>query len=431
MIAEAEEVNDLVTNKLKEAKILVVDDFKEGREAIANFFEQDMGYQVYSPGSPEELEEAITFHVFDSVLADADLSHHWEMPEEIIDSKVRNGADVAVRYLRLHKMSPGCVYSTHVKLRGPEYDRIFKDIGVDLDMVFIPKLDSLDFEENKTKFTPFLLKTQDYYRSNPLFQHPSYADEPPAVQLHVYRRVYQMHAEWINLNLKLVGDCSWGVICGRDAQRDCYGRSLNGGTALFKVVKRPTYPTREEFKVIADREESFPFVFWNTRKPEFLRLQFEQAGPGLEHIPVYLHNFFGVAMSRPLADAYDAGERDEALGLCRRLNHTGQVETVKQIYRRARGNDARVGDLRARCREAGLPRVVESYQARVGGIEGQVAFVEIRDWGSDRARSLERFDAEKLRKLGITRKNQVFEYLVYELPNGNPSMDIEPIERGA
>jgi len=232
-----------------------------------------------------------------------------------------------------------------------------------------------------------------------------------------------------------VGDSSWGVICGRSVDRRYYGKPLegNGGNAAeFGIETSDTYPTEEELNKIGRERDALPFVVWNTRESKFVEKQFQKAGSRLVNIPDYLQDFFGICMVPSCVRAYEEEMRDRVIDWCKQLTITAQIEISKQIFKKLY-RTAAIKEFIDSWRDASLPSIIEVYDARVDTIETvreheQIAWVELRNIGDYRALSMEPFDLRKLRDNDIDHQSQRFEYTVYQLPNDDVGMNIEPVE---
>jgi hypothetical protein len=237
---------------------------------------------------------------------------------------------------------------------------------------------------------------------------------------------------WFNFNLQNVGDREWGVVCGRRATRNYYGKPLNGngnGNKPFAVEQRDGYPSIDELKELSSQSDAFAFVIWNTRKKEFVAKQFELAGKRLLNVPDYLRDYFSISMVNSCFDVYVEGQEETALEWAKELTPPAQVEMMKQIYKVHYKNNS-IERLSKQCEQANLPMMAEIYNCRVDAIQldKQTAWVELRHLDSSQAVSMERFDLKQLIECGIDHESQRFEYFVYREPYGHLSMGIEPIE---
>ncbi|HJP93603.1 MAG TPA: response regulator [Pyrinomonadaceae bacterium] len=425
----------------EKAKILIVDDHAHERDAYTHLIEQRFNYAVCSPPSFDALKEAITFEIFDSVLVDVDLDE-WNVPAKIDGTIIEDGTDIARFYFDLHKIKSGRLYSTHVKFPAPRFGgkikRLLRKIEESqVDFTSMPKTTSLDIKEIEEEFKPVLEGAERVYKSNPLFRPISYySGGHRAKRLRAYKTIGNLHSNWLNFNFESVGDCAWGVICGRSSERDYYSKSLVGDErkeSQFVIGTRENYPTRDELNAIAEQRGALPFVVWNTRKLGFVERQFNLAGPLLTNVPDYLRDFFGIAMARSCIQAYESGRRDWAIEWCQQLTFPAQVEIAKAIFRNVRGKSSEEADLTNFVREANLPQIVEVYDCRVDGIEDaedgqeQIAWVELRLANDYRAISMEPFDLKQLQNNDIDHDSQKFEYVVYRLTNDDVAMSIEPI----
>lgn len=429
----------------RKAKILIVDDHPMVRETISDLIEKRFQYEVCSPESFKKLKEALTFEVFDSVLVDVDLAR-WDVPDNIDGKRIEDGTDVADFYSDLHETTAGSLYSTHVRPSdsgfATRFDRKIRNLRQKIkdssfEFIELPKALSLNMEEIEGRFKPFLEAAEEVYKSNPLLKPPSYYDKY-ARYLRAYKKVCRLHANFLSYNFQSVGDCAWGVICGRGPVRRLYGTPLDGDPGRlreFEIEPRGAYPSKEELEAVSKERNAFPFVVWNTRKAEFLERQMRLAGPRLADIPDHLQDFFGLAVAPAFVRAYTEGRRGQVIEWCKWLSPTAQFEILKLIYKELYGTPP-LEDFLESCRAARLPRVVEVYDARVDDIESEgegereesVAWVELREIGGYTAVAMEPFDLRQLQNNGVDHESQRFDYAVFQLPDEKVVMSIEPVE---
>lgn len=421
-------------------KILLVEDNELGRKEMGILIGQDFGYDVSTPNSVKEVREAITFQVFDSLLVDVDLSNFDDIGDNIESKIIDDGTDIADFYSDLHLITSGRLYSSHVKLPGSPFDIKIRQLKRKIKrspfpFTALPKPLPRDMSQIQDLFKPILEEAENVYKSNPLYQPLSYYEQDRRLskRLRAYKKVCQLHSNWLNFNFQSVGDCSWGMICGGMADKRYYGKPLNGdGDRLdqFKIESRNTYPSKDELNRVARDKNAFPFVVWNTRKIEFLEKQFQQAGQRLVNIPDYLRDFFGMSVSYSCVKAYEEGMKEQVIDWCNQLTAPAQIEIIRGIYKKIYRTPL-MEEFIALCRAAYLPLIVEVYNARVDGIEHEgepVAWVELRHLGDYRAVSMEPFDLRQLVNNEIDHESQRFEFTVYQLSNDDIATSIEPLE---
>lgn len=409
-------------------KLLLVEDNELGRKEISSLIGEVLGYHVSSPDSIRGVKEAVTFEVFDTLLIDQELSKFDDIGDKIDGKTIDDGKDIADFCASLYDANRVNIYSTHVKLPSPFASKLESGPYT---YTHMPKPLPREMDKIRELFRPFREQAEDVHNVDPLLQPLSYynAQGHHSKRLRAYKKIYQRYSNWLDFKFESVGDCAWGVVCGQTADRRFYGKP-QWGDSQFEIVTRDCYPTLEELKALAEEKDAYPFVVWNTRKLEFLEKQFAAAGPRLAHVPDYLRDYFGIATAPLCVSAYGEEMRDVALRCASQLTLPGQIEVVKQIYKRLYGTPA-LEDLTSRCAEAHLPVVVEIYDAKVDGIEqgeAPTAWVELRNLGGYRAVSMEPFSLELLNRSGVEHESQPFEYTVYEMPHDDVAVNIEPVE---
>jgi hypothetical protein len=423
------------------AKILLVDDNALGRDEISDLIAQDFGYPIHSPNSLKGVREAITFEIFDSLLVDVDLSRFDDIGSKIDSKTIDDGTDLADFYSDLHEITSGRLYSSHLKLPGSPFDFKIKKLNQKINkssfpFTALPKPLPRDMDQIKELFKPLLEEAEKVRRSNPLLRPLSdYDDRQLSARLRAYKKVLQLHSSWFHYNFQSVGDASWGVICGRSVDRRYYGQPLKdkGAPASeFDIHTSDKYPTKEELSGLGLERDAFPFVIWNTRRWEFIEQQFQNAGPRLANIPDYLQDFFGICMVPCCVNAFEQKGPDQTIEWCKQLTTPAQIEISKKIYRKLYRTDAMKAFVDS-WKTAGLPSIIEIYDARVDSIETvraseQIAWVELRNIGDYRAIAMEPFDLNKLRGNDIDHESQRFEYTVYQLSNNDVAMNIDPVD---
>lgn len=413
------------------AKILLVEDNEAGRREMSALIGSRLGYQVCSPDSLYQLREAFTFELFDGLLVDLELSNFDDIGGKLDGVTIDDGNDVLAFYRNLHQVSLFRLYSSHTTF---PFDREIKE-KIDnspFPITTLPKPLPRDMQQIVRLFEPIFDEVEDVYRSNPLFQPLSYYKERQrAKSLRAYKNACRLHSNWFNFNLRNVGDRAWGVICGRTADRSCYGQPLNGNghEPEFKVEGRDSYPSITELKALSLRADAFAFVIWNTRDLRFVEKQFALAGTRLGNIPEYLRDYFGIAMVQPCVGAYQEGSEEKVFEWAADLMPLAQVEIVRALFK-IHWRKLSIAPFSKQCEDAHLPVVVEMYNCKVDRIEPdkQIAWVELKNLGSSRTVSVEPFDLNQMGEHGIDHELQTFEYMVYRDPYDHVVMSIEPLE---
>jgi hypothetical protein len=205
--------------------------------------------------------------------------------------------------------------------------------------------------------------------------------------------------------------------------------SLSGGKDDYGVNASEPYPAGGALEHLSKKRNSFPFIFWNARKPEFIKTQFELAGPGLRHIPRMWRSFFGIAMAQPCSLAYLGGDEVKVLDYCMDLDEVGKVEVVKQIYKLLRKESpAGVERLAQMAAARELPVIADSLMGEVASIDraNSSAKVIIRTFEGDAFVEVMRL--ERLEEAGVRFVGKAFEYTVYQQHRGQVAAAIEPCD---
>jgi hypothetical protein len=284
-------------------------------------------------------------------------------------------------------------------------------------------------EEAEMYFKLLLEKAGKVRTANPLLQPTDFARMSPGNRLQTYKSVYFNSAKWMDCNFSTVGDYAWVVVCGHSVEKDSYGISLNGGRSDdFGIQSIDKYPDLKTLKAISKRRNYFPFILWNTRKPEFIEQQFKQAGEQLVNIPRTWRSFFGVAMAQQCARVYVDYRERRVLNWCRELDETGKFEVTKQIYKRLLGQTSSyISEFKRAVRRVELPQIVDILEAKVEDInEKESKALVVLQSAHGGAPFNELFDLKILKQANIEFTDQRFDYTVYQQPGGNIVVNIEP-----
>lgn len=411
--------------------ILVVDDEVVQGGIITETINQQPGYQTFSPQSQQEIFGSILFGTYEGVFIDIRWKE-WKPPVRLNRKKIEDGIDFARFLFDINpKLTEAiALYSSQGTLRDPRREQRIKNLP------FRPMLIASRFtrhlEENEKKLSPLLVEATKVHRANPLIQSPKFISQSPNTRLHVYKSVLAEYSKWINFQFKVTGDYSWTIICGSNIQKDYYGAPLNGGHTGFGITSHDQYPSAAALSKLSKQKQFFPFIVWNLRKVEFLASQFELAGPGLKKIPQKWRSFFGIAVSKPCADAYLNGQGRQVLRWCQELDHDGRIEVLKQIYKLLRKEDAaHLEKFARRCEALELPVIADILTGKVDKVhrdaakpKNAFAKVVLRTHGGDAF--IETFTLQRLEASGIRFVDTWFEYTVYQHPRSEVAALIEP-----
>jgi hypothetical protein len=398
------------------AKILIVDDDPQTREATRFLVEEAFDYIACSPASPDELKTVMAFEACESALVDFDL-RKWNLEEYKLDEHtVRNGKDIADFYSNLHDVSLVKIYSAKLQKDG---------------IIAIPKTLPPDMNQIKAIFRPFFEETATVQKLNLSLQPEEFGKALILQQLQAYKKTCRLNEKWVRFNFEVVGNYSWTIISDRKIEKDYYGSPLNGNgdnSSQYDIRVREEYPSEQELAEIASRNNATSFVLWNTRDLELLEKQFERAGRHLKDIPEHLQDFFSLAVAGCLAEGYQ-GHDGRVLQLVKRLTTVGQLETLKQIYTRLEPGPQRKNFI-DKCKQFRLPMITEIYKATVDEIDPmtETAWVELIPWSDYMPREGGSFELRRLKEHGVRYEDQEFEYTVYQIYTNDEATNIEFVE---
>ncbi len=403
---------------MKKAKVLLVED-KDAGSAIVDELKDD-GFAVCWPRTPELLAQCMATETFDAAIADHLLTENpldLKGGKRILGSMVRNGRDVRRLLLKFRADSPVVLYTTVRKARVPEAVYIQKPIKPAKGAL---KTTLSDFRENTLNYVratgPWLMKYEDFNKLT--FNE----------QIQLYKKALNLNAKWLKVALRDLGNVSW-LLLGDKKVRLC-GKSLNRDEEDYNPfnIDRAVYPDSKAITTVAKATRVFPYPFWNTSKLEYLDKQFALAGPGLSNYPEMVRHLFSIAVAKACADAYVKDSHSSALRWSPKLTPEGKVQLSKSVFKRLAGlGRAAFGRFVKISDKLTLPTMVEIYEAKVNKIDlnKSAAWIELRKFGHDRVSMVEPFNLPLLKKNGVKREYQKFEYAVYRWPTGRISVDIE------
>lgn len=419
-----------------EAEVAVVDDVERNRKDLNGIAENLKGegsqHSVAVPPSFEEMQRLFLFHNLDGLLIDVNLEH-WQLPKKLIMrvkgiGPILDGIDVANLAFNLYRKAKDaiCLYSSRVDLDEPRWAN--KIARLPFTPPRISKLST--YQQVKTYFKQLLEKADKVRTVNPLLQPPNFAKLSPSDRLQAFKAIYFANAKWIACNFDTVGDYAWTVVCGHNVEKDYYGSPLNGGRGgQFGITPMSRYPDLKAMKALAKRRNYFPFIVWNTRRPEFIEHQFREAGAQLNNIPPMWRSFFGIAMAQPCTRAYVDEREHRVLQWCRELDEVGVIAVMKRIYKRLLGRTtSNLSDFKRAAVRYELPQIVDVLKGKVEEIDedesravvwlksprGGVPFTEV-------------FDLMRLRRAHIRFVDQRFDYIVYQQPHGGIVVHVEAV----
>lgn len=416
------------------AEIAIVEDRKAGRDDFKDMADDLAGergpYSVNVPPSFDELQRLFLFRNLDGFLIDVNL-RQWDLSKRVIKrirgvNPIRDGIDIAHLAFNLFGKAKDaiCIYSSEVDLEEPWWKQRLESLP------FSPtvgtKLSS--YREAEEYFKLLLEKAGKVRMANPLLQPPNFARMSPKDRLQAYRSIHFNSAKWRDCNFSTVGDYAWMVVCGHSVEKDSYGSPLNGARGdEFGIKPMDKYPDLKALNAISKRHNSFPFILWNTRKPEFLEQQFKQAGEKLMNIPPIWRSFFGIAMARPCAKAYVDDREHRVLKWCRALEDTGKIEVTKRIYKRLLGQtSSNLSEFKRAVQRFELPQIVDVLEAKIEDIdEKESNALVVLQSAHGGAPFKETFDLKILRQANIKLVDQRFDYTVYQQPWGDSAVNIE------
>ncbi len=417
------------------ADILVVDDLKKQGDIVTGHIKERRGYRVFSPESLSDLIMNLPFVIYEGVLIDV-VWEEWKPPVKLKNykKKIHDGIDFARFIFDINpKLAQAiALYSSVAQLGDPSMKQRIKSLP------FVPKLISTPFSwkrtEAKKEINPLLDEASKVHRFNPLIQSPELSGRPINTRFQVYKSVVAEYSKWTDFSFETIGDYAWAVICGSNMEKDYYGMPLNGGHNGFDIKHNDHYPSAVTLSQLSKRRHLFPFILWNTRKPEFLDAQFELAGPQLTKIPEQWRSFFGIAMARQCPYAYLGGQDHKVLKWCRELDEYGRIEVPKQIYKLLRQEDpSHIEKFARRCEAQELPVIADVLTGKVESINREHKdedkwWAKVVMWTHGGDSFIETFNLKRLSDSNINFPDTRFEYTVYQRPRGEVTALIEPCD---
>jgi hypothetical protein len=410
--------------------ILVVDDLLNQGNIVRGHIKDRRGFGGVLPESVKELIQSVLFKVYEGAMIDI-VWEEWERPFRVkgLKKAIHDGIEFARFIFGLNpKLAESiALYSSVARLGEPELMRRIDSLP------FQPKVISTPFHWNRKEaqkeLKPIFDEVARVRKANPLRQPPNFIDRPLNEKLLAYKSINAEYARWADCHFDNIGDYSWAVVCGTNVETELYGAPLSNEKNNYGIDASEQYPKGEALERLSKKRDNFPFIFWNARKPEFIKSQFELAGPGLTKIPRMWRSFFGIAMAPPCSRAYLGGDEVKVLEYCRELDDTGKVEVTKQIYKLLR-KESPAGIERfaqmAAARE--LPVIADSLMGEVASIDrvNSSAKVIIRTFEGQAFVEVMRL--ERLEEAGVRFVGKEFEYTVYQQHRGQVSATIEPCD---
>jgi len=421
---------------MNDAVIGIIEDRAIARTDLKNMdddLKSEQGnHSTEIPDSFNETERLFLFNNLDGLLIDFNLAL-WDLSKHLIKrvkevGPVRDGIDLAHLAFRLFKKAKDAIYiySSEADLKDPRYLKKLDELP------FTPRtLSKLErYEDIKQEYRILIEKAEKVRSANPLFQLPDFADKTSINhRIHAFKSIYFNSAAWLDCHFDAVGDHSWVVLGGHQVEMDAYGDILEGGRSRgFNIKGLKKYFDINYLKELARRRRYFPFMLWNTRKPEFVEQQFKLAGPRLVHIPDVFRSFFGVSMARPCARLFVEERDPRALLWCKELDEIGKVEVTKVIYKTMLGKTSGMEDFQSLAQQLELPQIVDILEGTVLEVNEKESRAVVQlEPGRSRAPFNEVFDLNLLKQGHVQFTAQRFDYTVYKQPRGDISVNVEPI----
>ena len=435
---------------MSEPSILVADANEGTGRALKRLIEKEnRGYRVALPQSFDDLKDSLRSQVFDSAIIYLDLNK-WGGPYRMNGHIIDNGQDLARLFKALYP-------SADVGLCGSasafEHYRIDPNEYAFAERVPLPP-SSERIKETlegvlRTSSLKTALKTASrVHNANPVFQpfprdfaSPKKQESAALRQkreqkrLVDYKRACSLNRHWLAFSFETIGDPSWSFVCDGSVDEGLLGAPLNdirhkNGSHRQKRRERK-YPNESLISKIGRQKNSYPYFFWNIRRPGFVDKQFKIAGKGLNDLPKYLQHDFGIGTADPQARAYLEGERDKVILRCQELTAIGKFETACQILKLLYWHKPSwIRDFSIRCEMAQLPRPVEIYKGRLESIEKhkKTGWVKLTIWDESRVPLMEPFDLTFLEQGGVKYEGDLFDYIVYVPLEGGSASKIEAVE---
>ena len=409
-----------------EIDILVVDDIKTQGEIVEGHINERTGYQGVSAMSIPELVQKMLFGVYEGAMIDV-IWDRWHDPIRLGDKEIEDGIDLAEVLFDVNPRLEDSIalYSSAADLREPFASKMRR---LPFKPKFIRTPFPVDRDVTQQKLDPVLDEAKKIYKSDPLRQSPQLVDEPLNKRIHAYKSVCCEYSKFLDFHFNSVGDYAFAVFCGSRADKNLYGKAVNGHHNGFGIQANDKYPSEETLTQISKDKGFFPFPFWNMRELAFLERQFDLAGTRLVNVPEKWRSLFGIAVAKPCAQAYRAGNEDKVLDWCKRLDQVGQLETCKQIYRLLRSSESK-SELEAfaeRTDKQELPVIIDVLTGTTHSIDPEEQSAAVVMETHDGERFPETMRLERLERSCIKFIETEFEYTVYRLPRGEVTANIEP-----
>jgi hypothetical protein len=411
--------------------VLVVDDLATQANIARDKIKDRPGYRPFSPPI-EDLLSSILFRTYEGAMIDV----IWEnpvpvLPDKVLDrySQITDGIDFADFIFRLNpKLKQAiAIYSTAADLDERGLDQRIRNLPFKPKRIQTPF--SYDHAHTKKLLAPLLNEVDRVHRSNPLLQPTDFLSQPLNARIQTYRAITLEYSNWLDFQFDVVGDYSWAMMCGADIEKKDYGMPLNGGNGGFNVSCWDRYPVAAELEQISKRTKFFPFMLWNTRKPEFIEAQFEYAGEQLRKIPEKWRHFFAISVAHRCADLYRDGHDGKVLKWCRDLDNYGRVEVAKQIHKSLRREDpASVERFGLTLEKHELPVIVDVLLGKVDSFDDERKSARIVMKTHHGEYFTESLSQTRLARSNIRFVDTWFEYTVYRQPKGEVVADIEPCD---
>jgi hypothetical protein len=407
-----------------EIDILVVDDIAAQGEIVEGHINERTGYQGVSAMSIPKLVQSMLFGVYEGAMIDV-IWDKWHDPVKLGDKEIEDGIDLAEVLFDVNPRLEDSIalYSSAADLREPFTSKIRR---LPFKPKFIRTPFPVDRDVTQKKLDPVLDEAKKVHKSDPLLQSPQLVDEPLNKRIYAYKSVCAEYSKFLDFHFNNVGDYAFAVFCGPRADKDLYGKAVNGHHNGFGIKANDKYPSEERLTEISKETGFFPFPFWNIRELDFLERQFELAGERLSNVPEKWRSLFGIAIAKPCAEAYRAGNEDKVLGWCKQLDEVGKLEACKQIYRLLRAEAT--PDLAAfanRTEQHELPVIIDVLTGTTHSIDPDEQSATVVMETHDGNRFPETMRLERLERSCIKFIETEFEYTVYRLPRGEVTANIE------
>jgi hypothetical protein len=414
---------------MEKGTVLVVDDARDQADIASENIRRRRGYRTSSPLSLKDLLSAILFTTYEGVMIDV-IWQEWT-PSVLDDTlskykTIRDGIDFADFIFKLNPRLGRSIalYSSAVNLTGKGLDERIRSLPFKPKL--IPTPFPIDRSETKGIMEPLLIEVEKAHRSNPLLQPTNFLDSLATDRSQAYKSITAEYSNWLDFQFDIIGDYSWALVCGPRVQTSAYGVPLNGKNASFNVGYLDKYPSTEELDQMAKRTKFFPFILWNTRKPEFVEAQFELAGDQLKNIPYSWRQFFAISVGRRCSDLYRQGYSNKVFGWCKNLDNYGKVEVAKQIHMSLRTEgESEVEGFNQESERHELPVILDVLMGRVDCFDDERKSAKVVMKSHNGEHFVECLSQARLARSNIRFVDTWFEYTVYRQPRGEVIADIQ------